>query len=96
MSSQSIPILRLLIQGTSNKLIGRQLVITEATVKVLIKSILRKLRLHNRTQAAMWASNHLGNGGEQINELIQDVQLSYASRKLRVKGKAQRSSDEPV
>jgi two-component system, NarL family, nitrate/nitrite response regulator NarL len=64
LSRREMSILRLLIQGASNKIIARQLVITEATVKVHIKSVLRKLRLHNRTQAAMWASNHLGNGGE--------------------------------
>jgi two-component system, NarL family, nitrate/nitrite response regulator NarL len=64
LSRRETSILRLLMQGTSNKIIASQLVITETTVKVHIKTILRKLRLHNRTQAAMWASNHLGNGGE--------------------------------
>jgi two-component system, NarL family, nitrate/nitrite response regulator NarL len=63
LSKREASILRLLTQGASNKIIARQLVITEATVKVHIKAILRKLRLHNRTQAAMWASNHLGADG---------------------------------
>ena len=67
MSRRETSILRLLMQGTSNKLIARQLVITEATVKVHIKAILRKLRLHNRTQAAMWACNHLGDDGDASN-----------------------------
>lgn len=66
-SRRETSILRLLMQGTSNKLIARQLVITEATVKVHIKAILRKLRLHNRTQAAMWACNHLGDDGDASN-----------------------------
>jgi len=69
LSGRETSVLRLLMQGTSNKLIARQLVITEATVKVHIKAILRKLRLRNRTQAAMWAFNHLGNGSEQIKEV---------------------------
>jgi two-component system nitrate/nitrite response regulator NarL len=69
-SRREASILRLLMQGISNKLIARQLVITDATVKVHIKAILRKLRLQNRTQAAIWASNHLGNDGEQIKGLI--------------------------
>lgn len=64
LSRRETSILRLLTQGTSNKLIARQLVITEATVKVHIKAILRKLRLNNRTQAAMWACNHLSNGDD--------------------------------
>ena len=69
LSGRETSILHLLMQGTSNKLIARQLVIAEATVKVHIKAILRKLRLRNRTQAAMWAFNHLGNGSQQINEV---------------------------
>lgn len=48
-------ILAMLVSGESNKVISRQLSITEATVKVHIKAILRKLKLANRTQAAIWA-----------------------------------------
>jgi two-component system nitrate/nitrite response regulator NarL len=65
LSRRETAIMRLLINGGSNKVIARQLVITEATVKVHIKAILRKLRLQNRTQAAMWAYNHLGIDGEK-------------------------------
>jgi two-component system, NarL family, nitrate/nitrite response regulator NarL len=59
LSAREKTILWLLTEGTSNKAIALQLVITEATVKVHIKSCLRKLHLHNRTQAAMWAAKHL-------------------------------------
>ena len=41
--------------GESNKVIARKLEIAEATVKVHVKAILRKVRVRNRTQAAMWA-----------------------------------------
>lgn len=51
-------ILRCLIEGRSNKLIAHELTISEGTVKVHIKLLLRKLGLHNRTQAAIWAMNH--------------------------------------
>jgi two-component system, NarL family, nitrate/nitrite response regulator NarL len=84
LSRRETSILRLLIQGTPDKLIARQLVITEATVKVHIKAILRKLRLHNRTQAALWAFDHLGNDGGQIKGLIRGtsvVQLPSGSRR---------------
>jgi two-component system nitrate/nitrite response regulator NarL len=47
-----------LTRGASNKRIARDLNIAEATVKAHIKSLLRKLRVNNRTQAAMWAINH--------------------------------------
>jgi two-component system nitrate/nitrite response regulator NarL len=67
LSKRELSILRQLMQGASNKVIARQLVITEATVKVHIKAILRKLRLHNRTQAAMWAYNYFGDGRENHN-----------------------------
>lgn len=55
LSDREIQILNCLIRGDANKLISRQLSITEATVKVHIKAILRKLHLVNRTQAAIWA-----------------------------------------
>jgi two-component system nitrate/nitrite response regulator NarL len=32
--------------------------VTEATIKVHLKSILRKINVRNRTQAAIWALNH--------------------------------------
>jgi two-component system nitrate/nitrite response regulator NarL len=59
LSRREMLILRMLMQGASNKVIARSLVITESTVKVHMKAILRKLRLQNRTQAAIWARNHV-------------------------------------
>ncbi|HLS81644.1 MAG TPA: two-component system response regulator NarL [Steroidobacter sp.] len=41
--------------GLSNKLIGRELGITEGTVKVHIKSLLRKLNFRSRVELAVWA-----------------------------------------
>jgi two-component system nitrate/nitrite response regulator NarL len=60
LSRRELVILRTLTEGASNKIIARRLVITESTVKVHMKAILRKLRLQNRTQAAIWARTHLG------------------------------------
>ena len=48
-------ILRCLATGLSNKLIGRELNITEGTVKVHIKNLLKKLRFRSRLEAAVWA-----------------------------------------
>ena len=47
-----------LVRGESNKVIGHGLHITEATVKVHLKAILRKISVQNRTQAAIWAVNN--------------------------------------
>ncbi|WP_213255654.1 response regulator transcription factor [Bradyrhizobium sp. sBnM-33] len=55
LSTPQQSILRCLMQGDSNKSIARKLAISEATAKVHVKSILRKIRVHNRTQAAIWA-----------------------------------------
>jgi two-component system nitrate/nitrite response regulator NarL len=53
-------ILRCIVEGASNKVIARKIDITEATVKVHVKAILRKVRVRNRTQAAIWAMQHVG------------------------------------
>jgi hypothetical protein len=39
------------MEGTPNKLIARKLHVTEATVKVHVKAVLRKIGAANRTQA---------------------------------------------
>lgn len=54
-SPRAVEIIRCLAGGCSNKLIARSLGITESTVKVHMKAILRKLELANRTQVALWA-----------------------------------------
>jgi two-component system nitrate/nitrite response regulator NarL len=51
-------ILFCLINGCSNKMVSRELQISEATVKVHVKLLLKKLNVTNRTQAAIWAVNH--------------------------------------
>jgi len=51
-------VLRFLVEGASNKAIGRNIAAAEATVKVHVKAILRKIRARNRTQAAIWAMNN--------------------------------------
>ena len=55
LSEREIQILNGLVKGHANKVIARACDITEATVKVHIRSILRKIRVGNRTQAAIWA-----------------------------------------
>jgi two-component system, NarL family, nitrate/nitrite response regulator NarL len=64
LSAREAQILRCLMQGSSNKLIARDLGVAEATVKVHIKTILRKVKVANRTQAAMWAQQNLAAGAQ--------------------------------
>jgi len=48
-------ILALLAEGQSNKVIARNLGISDGTVKLHVKSILRKLGVHSRVEAAVIA-----------------------------------------
>jgi DNA-binding NarL/FixJ family response regulator len=57
LSAREKCILRYLLEGDANKVIARKVDIAEATVKVHVKAILRKIRVQNRTQAAVWAIN---------------------------------------
>ena len=59
LSGREAQILHLITQGAANKVIARDLGLAEATVKVHVKAILRKVKVSNRTQAAMWAQQHL-------------------------------------
>jgi two-component system nitrate/nitrite response regulator NarL len=51
-------ILQQLASGGSNKAIASALGCAEATIKVHMKRILRKINVDNRTQAAVWALNN--------------------------------------
>ena len=62
LSSQESRILEGLVEGHPNKVIARELGTAEATIKVHVKSILRKLGVSNRTQAAIWAMRSGGRG----------------------------------
>jgi len=59
LSARETEVLDCLMAGSSNKAIARKLDMSQETVKVLIKAILRKLRVANRTQAVIWAAEHL-------------------------------------
>ena len=68
LSVRETVILRCLMDGDSNKIIARKFDITEATVKVHVKAILRKIQAKNRTQAAIWAASHLSaNRGASVS-----------------------------
>lgn len=56
LSGREREILRFLAQGESNKAIARRLDIAEATVKVHVQNLLRKLQLTSRVQAAVYAA----------------------------------------
>jgi two-component system nitrate/nitrite response regulator NarL len=55
LSSRELEVLRCITQAMSNKHIARECNISDATVKVHVKAILRKIAAKNRTEAALWA-----------------------------------------
>jgi len=59
LSPREVEVFAVLCEGKSNKAIARRCGITEATVKVHVKAILRKLKARNRTEAAVWARDHM-------------------------------------
>ncbi|CAO3439159.1 LuxR C-terminal-related transcriptional regulator [Azospirillum doebereinerae] len=69
LSNREGQIMRCLLGGNSNKLIAKNLGITEATVKVHLKGLLRKVSATNRTQAAIWGLNNGFSEGGDGNSL---------------------------
>ncbi len=55
LTPREMEILCLLAEGQSNKLIARNLGISDGTVKLHVKAILRKLGIHSRVEAAVIA-----------------------------------------
>ncbi len=55
LTGRELGVLKLIVAGKSNKEIGKELEISEATVKTHINSILSKLAVSDRTQAATTA-----------------------------------------
>ncbi|HEU0202106.1 MAG TPA: two-component system response regulator NarL [Burkholderiaceae bacterium] len=58
LTERELAVLRCLAAGMSNKEIARALEITEGTVKVHVKHMLRKLSFRSRVEAAVWAADH--------------------------------------
>ncbi|PRO71666.1 two-component system response regulator NarL [Alteromonas alba] len=58
LTSRELEILKLIAKGMSNKLIARELDISDGTVKVHVKHFLKKLNLRSRVEAAVWMVNH--------------------------------------
>jgi DNA-binding NarL/FixJ family response regulator len=59
LTSRQREVLEHIRQGESNKIIGRHLGMTEGTVKVHVRQIMRKVGANNRTQLAIGKAAHL-------------------------------------
>jgi DNA-binding NarL/FixJ family response regulator len=58
LSEREVSVLKALARGLSNREIGRELWVTEQTVKFHLRNIYRKLDIGNRTEAARYAYRH--------------------------------------
>lgn len=59
LSEREVEVLRLVAEGLPNKHIARRLGIAERTVKAHLTNIFGRLGVTDRTQAALWARDHL-------------------------------------
>lgn len=59
MTSRERQVLRLVVDGLANKQIARRLDISERTVKAHLTNVFQRLGVRDRTQAALWAREHL-------------------------------------
>jgi two-component system, NarL family, nitrate/nitrite response regulator NarL len=84
LSMREEQILKGLMVGHSNKMIARTYNVTEATIKVHMKSILRKIRVANRTQAAIWALEQGYCADASKNQAIAGAAAQCASNRGRV------------
>ena len=69
LSTRENQVLGYLVRALSNKEIARELQITEGTVKVHIKALLRKVRASNRTEAAIWALSNCKGPNQTADEI---------------------------
>ena len=60
LTNREYEILSLIAKGMSNKVIARELDISDGTVKVHVKHLLKKLGLRSRVEAAVWMVNQKG------------------------------------
>jgi len=58
LTERELEVLRLIAEGLNNREIAEKLVISDKTVKTHVSSILSKLHLEDRTQAAIYALRH--------------------------------------
>ncbi len=63
LTSREYEILNRIAQGLSNKMIARELGISDGTVKVHVKHLLKKLNMRSRVEAAVWMVNQKSNRG---------------------------------
>jgi DNA-binding NarL/FixJ family response regulator len=65
LSKREREVLGLVAEGLPNKLIARRLEISEKTVKAHLTNVFHRIRVTDRTQAALWAQRHGLNASDE-------------------------------
>jgi two-component system nitrate/nitrite response regulator NarL len=93
LTSRELGILGRIEQGDSNKHIARHFGIAEATVKTHVKTILRKIGVANRTQAAIWLTNNKPLEIDSRNgDTFADDNVDYSMTTARLSSRAPKLS----
>lgn len=79
LTSRERDILKQIAKGLSNKLIARELNISDGTVKVHVKHILKKLELRSRVEAAVWMVNQNSANQSMANQSLANQSLANNS-----------------
>ncbi|PTN40208.1 DNA-binding response regulator, partial [Achromobacter xylosoxidans] len=58
LTARETQIVQWLARGASNKVIARELDVSESTVKIHVQNVLKKLNLTSRVQVAVYAVEH--------------------------------------
>ena len=80
LTPREMEILRHLSEGQSNKVIARNLDISDGTVKLHVKAILRKLKVHSRVEAAVMAVEQGVCRGRRMEARVVEKRLSHTIR----------------
>jgi DNA-binding CsgD family transcriptional regulator len=81
LTQREMEVLQMLIKGRTNKEIGRASSLCEDTVKAHSKTLFEKLKVQDRTEAAIHAIRH---GIVHLEQLIQTAPRHFAKKRLPV------------
>lgn len=76
--------LKLISAGCNNKQIARELGISDGTVKIYVRNLLRKFHLHSRLELASWMHHH--HAGQAAHEPIEVSASPLQASSLSVRG----------
>jgi DNA-binding NarL/FixJ family response regulator len=70
LTQREVEVMRLVCAGLSNKEIGRELNLSDGTIKIHLHHIYQKLAIQNRTALAFMAAKHFNDGDQQTSKIV--------------------------